>query len=312
MNIRWIVVGLWCVSNIATAAELNAPAAVNESIASALPTVRLSHCLVSLIDDVEVPAENAGVLTELSVKEGDYLEMGAAIGLVDDRIAANQAASARADLAAARARAESLLETEYAVATHRTAEAEYKIALSANAKQPNTVAAVEAERLRLAAEQARIKIGVTEFERAVRAIDADGFAAKSALAEVDLARHRLKAPVAGEVVEVHFRAGEWVEPGKPVVHLVRLDRLRIEGFVRFDDLMPADVLNRSVTATINTPGGRTETFRGRVTFVSPLIQPGGEYRIWAEVENRRVGDQWLLRPGLEAELDLGAAVVAGR
>jgi macrolide-specific efflux system membrane fusion protein len=301
MLIRFIaaVVGVLLSACRLAGAEANLP-----SQSTSAPVVRLPHCLVSLIDDVEVPAEKPGVLTALSVKEGDYLAKGAAIGLIDDRQAEQQHLAARADLAAARARAESELEIEYAVATHRTAEAEYQIALSANAKQPNTVAAVEAERLRLAAEQARIKIGVTRFEQGVRALEADGFAAKANLAETDLFRHRLTAPVAGEVVEIYFRTGEWVEPGKPVVHLVRLDRLRIEGFVRFDELAPGDVLDRSVRATITVAGGKTESFAGTVTFVSPLVQPGGEYRIWAEVENRRVGEQWLLRPGLEADLEL--------
>ena len=49
-------------------------------------------------------------------------------------------------------------------------------------------------------------------------------------------------------------------------------------------------------------GGKSETFVGRVTFISPLVQPGGEYRFWAEVDNRRHGDAWLLRPGVEAEM----------
>lgn len=305
MMLRIIIAVL---SVFAFAVGVNGAEAILPSAPGSTPVVRLSHCLVSLIDDVEVPAEKPGVLIVLSVKEGDYLAKDAVIATVDDRQAINQLDAAKSDHAAAAARADSLLETEYAVATHRTAEAEYKIALSANAKQPNTVAAVEAERLRLAAEQARIKIGVTEFERTVRGIEAVAFAAKAQLAETDLARHRLQAPVAGEVVEIFYRPGEWVEPGKPIVHLVRLDRLRIEGFVRFDTLAPGDVLNRSVRATIAFAGGTTEAFDGVVTFVSPIVQPGGEYRIWAEVDNRRVGDQWLLRPGLEAELEIGPRV----
>lgn len=279
--------------------EANLPSASPTS-----PVVHLSHCLVSLIDDVDVPAEKPGVLTVLSVKEGDYLAKDALIGKIDDRYALQQLESAKSDHAAALVKADSGLETDYAVATHRTAQAEHQVALSANAKQPNTVSAVETERLRLAAEQARIKISVTEYERSVKGIEAAGFAAKAQLAHTDLARHRLQAPVAGEVVEIFYRPGEWVEPGKPIVHLVRLDRLRIEGFVRFDALAPGDVLNRKVRATIAVAGDKTESFDGVVTFVSPIIQPGGEYRIWAEVENRQVGDQWLLRPGLEADLDL--------
>lgn len=279
--------------------EANLPSA-----SPSTPVVHLSHCLVSLIDDVDVPAGKPGVLTMLSVKEGDYLAKDALIGKIDDRYALQQLESAKSDHAAALVKADSGLETDYAVATHRTAQAEHQVALSANAKQPNTVSAVETERLRLAAEQARIKISVTEYERSVKGIEAAGFAAKAQLAHTDLARHRLEAPVAGEVVEIFFRPGEWVEPGKPIVHLVRLDRLRIEGFVRFDALAPGDVLNRKVRATIAVAGGGIESFDGVVTFVSPIIQPGGEYRIWAEVENRQVGDQWLLRPGLEADLDL--------
>lgn len=302
MLIRYVtasVVALVVACGFATG-DTNLPA---ESIRPAV--VKLSHCLVSLIDDVEVPAEKAGVLTSLPIKEGDYLEQGAPVATIDDVQAKHALDAARADHAAAAARAESELEIEYAVATHRTADAEYKIALAANAKQPNTVAAVEAERLRLAAEQARIKIGVTEFDQRVRGIEAGGFGSKAELAAADFARHTIESPLAGEAVEVYIRAGEWVEAGKPIARLVRLDRLRVEGFVRFDELSPADVLHRPVRATIAVAGGRTETFTGRVTFVSPLIQPGGEYRIWAEVDNRRDGDQWLLRPGLEAEMELG-------
>lgn len=298
-------VGIGLVAGDFAGGEVIVPATIQSPA-----VVRLSHCLVSLIDDVEVPAEKAGVLTSLPVKEGDYLEQGASVATIDDVQARHALDSARADHAAAAARAESELEIEYAVATHRTADAEYKIALSANAKQPNTVAAVEAERLRLAAEQARIKIGVTQFEQQLRGIEAGGFGSKAELAAADLARHVICAPLAGEAVEVYFRTGEWVEAGKPIARLVRLDRLRVEGFVRFDELAPADVLHRPVRATIAVAGGRNETFTGRVTFVSPLIQPGGEYRIWAEVDNRRTGDQWLLRPGLEAELELGAKPAA--
>jgi multidrug efflux pump subunit AcrA (membrane-fusion protein) len=264
--------------------------------------LHLSHCLVSLIDDVEVPAEKAGVLRKLAAREGSYLEAGAPLAWIDDVQAKDTLAAARADHDAAQARAHSDLEIEYAVATHRTAEAEYNIAQTANAQTPNTVALVEVEKLRLAAEQARIKIGVSRFEHDVLGIEAGGFAAKVRLAESDLTRHGIVAPLAGEVVETFFREGEWIEPGKPVVRLVRLDRLRVEGFVKFDELAPADVIGRPVRAVIKIAGNRTQTFTGKVTFVNPLVEPGGEYRVWAEVDNRRERGQWQLRPGLEADV----------
>jgi multidrug efflux pump subunit AcrA (membrane-fusion protein) len=273
-------------------------------------SIRLSHCLVSLIDDVQVSAEKAGVLTVLSIKEGDYIDRDASVATIDDILAKHQIEATRADQVAAQAKADSELEIEFAIATHRTAESEHRIATTANTSLSNTVAAVEVEKLRLAAEQARIKIGVSQLQRQIHGNQAQSFAAKALLAEQEYVRHHITAPLAGEVVEVFFRRGEWVEPGKPILRLVRLDRLRVEGFVRFADHAPADVLRRPVRVEIVNSGGRRAVFVGTVTFVSPLIQPGGEYRIWAEVDNRRDRDQWLLRPGLEAEMAIEAVSVA--
>lgn len=296
-----VIAGLVATSLLG-AAELNRPAGAG--LPGAQP-IRMSHCLISLIDDAEVPAEKAGVLVTIAVREGDNLVKGALIATIDERQAQHQLDAARSEHEAAAAKADSALEVEYAVATHRTAEAEYKIALSANQKQPNAVSVVEVEKLRLAAEQARIKILVTEFDRRVREIEAAGFAAKARLSETDLAQRRLTAPLDGEVVEVFFGPGEWVEPGRPVIRLVRLDRLRVEGFVQFAEQSPAKLLHRPVRATVAFAGGEIKTFEGRVTFVSPMVQPGGEYRVWAEVDNRRDGDDWQLRPGLEADLEIG-------
>jgi len=288
-------------STVANGAELNLPARGEPVM------VRLEHCLVSLIDDLEIPAEQAGVLTSLSVKEGDQLAKDAVIATVDAEQARFHYEAALADAHGARTKADSTLETEYAVATHRTAEAEHRIAQFANQKQNGAVSVVELEKLRLAAEQAKIKIDVTRLESVVRGSDARGFDAKAKLAEVEVRNREIRAPLAGEVVEVPIRAGEWVEAGRPIVRLVRLDRLRVEGFVKFSELAPVDVMNRLVRVKVDFAAGRVESFEGRVTFVSPLVQPGGEYRIWAEVENRREADQWLLRPGLDVHMELTGA-----
>ena len=302
MLIRYLVAPAVAVlTTLAAAAELKTSDTSDPPVTAG---VRLSHCLVSLIDDIEVPAEKPGVLTSLSAREGSYLEAQALIAAIDEEQAVLQHETAQAEAEAARAKADNPLEIEYAVATHRTAEAEYKISLNANLKQPNSVSAVELERLRLAMEQARIKIGVTEFERGLKEIEARGFDAKSRLTAAEVRQRQVLAPLAGEIVEVFYRPGEWVEPGKPIVRLVRLDRLRVEGFVKFSDHAPGVIHGRTVRAMVDTAGGKRETFSGRITFVSPLVQSGGEYRIWAEVDNRRVGEHWLLRPGLEAELTI--------
>jgi hypothetical protein len=61
---------------------------------------------------------------------------------------------------------------------------------------------------------------------------------------------------------------------------------------------------RPVTATVRLAHGRRESFSGKVVFVSPEVEAGGQYRYWAEVDNRKTGEHWLLRPGLMAEVTI--------
>src|SRR5688500_12742081 len=130
---RTIGIAIVATATAAMSAELNLP------VRGEPAAMRLEHCLVSLIDAVEIPAERAGVVTSLVVKEGDQLAKDAVIGTVDAEQARFQHEAALADADGAKTRADSELETDYAVATHRTAEAEHRIALSANQKQNGAV-----------------------------------------------------------------------------------------------------------------------------------------------------------------------------
>lgn len=310
-TLRVLAVLLSCVA-ISGAAELTdvrreQPSARSAPVLTHTAALKLTDCLVSLIDDVDVPAERAGVLRSLAVKEGDYVAAEAILGQVDEESAKHAHRTAAAEAATAKTKAANELETEYATAEYNTREAEYRISLAANQKQPNSVSVVELEKLRLAAEQARIKIAVSKYERGLRGTEAEAFISKAEQAGVDVARLKIRAPVAGEIVELFYRPGEWVEPGKPVLRLVRLDRLRVEAFVPFAEREPSTLLDSAVTVRVPFAGGKVEELVGKITYVNPLVQPGGEYRIWAEVDNRRIGKQWLLKPGVAAEMR-----VAGR
>jgi hypothetical protein len=39
-------------------------------------------------------------------------------------------------------------------------------------------------------------------------------------------------------------------------------------------------------------------------YVSPLVESGNTFRIWAEVANEQEDDQWLLRPGQTAQMTI--------
>jgi macrolide-specific efflux system membrane fusion protein len=118
--------------------------------------------------------------------------------------------------------------------------------------------------------------------------------------EHDIERRKITAPLAGMVVQVHHRRGEWVQPGEKVLRILRLDRLRAEGFVDARDL-ERELLDASVKVRVALPGKPEVEFTGRVVFVSPEIDPvNSQVRIWADIEN----PQLELRPGLRAAMTI--------
>ncbi|NBS33357.1 MAG: hypothetical protein EBS83_11300, partial [Planctomycetia bacterium] len=60
---------VWMVAALLVAGGRLLPAAEE----SAAPEPVLSRCLISLVEEARVPAREAGVLVELSIKEGDTL-----------------------------------------------------------------------------------------------------------------------------------------------------------------------------------------------------------------------------------------------
>jgi multidrug resistance efflux pump len=122
------------------------------------------------------------------------------------------------------------------------------------------------------------------------------------LARHDVERRRLLASLDGVVVQLLKHPGEWLQAGEPVLRLVRMDRVRVEGFVDASLYGDDEVADQPVRVFVARQRGQRETFSGKIVFVNPLIEASGNYRVWAEVENRQRNGRWLLRPGSEAEM----------
>lgn len=276
--------------------------------------VTLAQCLVSLVEEAQVPAQEAGILVELNAREGAQVSVGERLARVDDvqTMSAHQVAALK--LQAAKEKATNNINVRYAQAASDVARVEYEQAWRANQRSAGTISETEVRRLFLTDRRATLGIEQAALDQRVAALEAKVLEAEAASAAADVERRRINSPLDGVVVKVNRRIGEWVQPGDPVVHVVRMDRLRIEGFLCATDARdregrvaarghpPALIDGRPVTVAVELAGGRRETFQGKVVFVSPMVQAGGEYRFWAEVFNRKEGDHWLLLPGLMAEM----------
>ncbi len=119
------------------------------------------------------------------------------------------------------------------------------------------------------------------------------------VAREKLDRRRIVSPLSGIVVERLKHQGEWVEAGQPVLRLIQLDRLYVEGYVKTDQIELTD-RGRPVSVTTASPDGELIA-RGRIVFVSPEVDSvNGQVLIKAEVSNPKL----LLRPGKRVDMTI--------
>lgn len=308
MSIRcapWLSFALLSALLIALLIDLTCglPALAQEA---ARPDPVLDRCLVSLVEEAKVPAREAGVLMELAVREGDVVRKNDVIAKIDDDQPQMEKRKAQAEYDQALAKAQSDVDVQYSEAAEKVAEAEYKKALESHTKVPGSVTEVERDRLALNEKKSELQIDQARLEQRLAALAAQSKEVEVLAAENSIGRRLIKSPLDGVVVQVFPHQGEWMQPGDPLARVVRVDKLRIEGYVDSSRFGPDRVRDRPVTVEVMLADDRKETFKGRIMVTSPMVESGGDFRVVAEVENRQDpnSQQWLLQPGQTARMTI--------
>ncbi len=261
----------------------------------------LPRCLVQLLRQADVAAQQPGLLELIEAQEGHEVESGKLLAQIDDSRAVMALGVAETELVVANVRATNRINIKYAKAQYDVAVATWRKNMAANKDVRGAIPEVVLEELKLQAIRAKLGIEQAglEFEESKATATVKQVQVDAAEKEID--RHKILAPLAGEVVKVYKNKGEWVQAGEPVMRIVQTDRLKIEGFINVAAYNSADVRNRPVT--IRLPG-LSHSFKGKITFVDPRVQAGGDFRISAEVANEKdpISGEWMLRPGVEATM----------
>jgi multidrug efflux pump subunit AcrA (membrane-fusion protein) len=267
-------------------------------------TVTLPNCLLSLDEEVQVPAQEAGVLMAIPVRDGQQVSNGELLAQIDDTLSQAQRNVAYYKFKAAEREANDDVSVRYATAAAAVANAEYLQAEEANSKVKGAFPQAEVRRLLLKENEMQLTIEKSKKDREVSACQAKVAAAELQAAEAGIARRRVVSPLDGVVLELSRHVGEWVQPGDPIMRLVRVDLLRVEGFVSAKDFNPAELQDRPVDVTVTLARGQKEKFPGKIVFVKSLVQAGNDYLVRAEVKNRKEDGCWLLSPGTSAEMTI--------
>ena len=256
--------------------------------------------LIRLVEQVDVPAREAGVLLKVQVAEGRMVVEGEALAVIDDAEARAAAEHAKAEREIAGIKAENTVNVRFAKKAAEVAQAELRRSKESNDKYSKSVSESEMDRLQLTVEKGLLEVEQAEHERRVATYTRGMKETDYQAAQQRLQRHTITAPLTGVVVQVNRQRGEWVKPGDVIMRILRLDRLRAEGFVKLQT-GSGDLSGQAVRLLIDLPQKPGAEFLGKVIFVDPEIDPvNAQFRIWAEVENRELQ----LRPGLRGKMIL--------
>lgn len=269
--------------------------AANEAAPLEIPSV-----VVKVSEEVAVPARDAGVLAKISAKEGQLVEVGDVVASLLDTDIRLAVERARLEAESASRKSKNEVDLLYARKSTEVARAELKRSQDTNDKYPRTVSQSELDRQRLLVEQGELQTKKAEHEHDVAGLERDIRDNDYQIAKEQLDRRTIAAPLRGMVVEVLRRRGEWVQPGDSIVRIVRLDRLKAEGFLPIK-IAGLDLVDRKVKLIATAPGERAVEATGQIVFISPEIDPlNAQVRFWAEIENADLK----LRPGMTATLKI--------
>ena len=274
--------------------------------------IKVPHGLVTLIGDVKVPAAETGSLMEIKVKEGDVVDIDQVLAVIDNRDTVAKREMAQGELSVAEAQAESTAELEAAQKAWEVAKAELAQFDSIRRTNPGAVSEQEVRRARFQVERALAQIKVAETDRIVAGLTTGVKKAQLNATDNELERREIKTPLKGEVVEIYKKQGEWVQPGEPVMRIVALDKLYVEGFVNADQASAGALEGKRANVTVHVFDPKSQkmvdhTVKGEINYASPLVEGSGrsrQFRVRAEVENTFADNRWIIQPGSMAEMTI--------
>lgn len=263
----------------------------------------IPSCELVPIDEAQVPAQEAGVLTKILVREGDAATVGQLLAQIDDAIPRAQQDVAKYKLEVAKRQADDDVDVRFATAAAAVAKAEYQEAMESNEKTPGTFPRAEVRKRLLDWHKMELSIEKAKKDMAVAGWQAKVAGAELNAAAANVARRRIEAPLDAVVVELTQHVGQWVQMGEPVMRLVRMDRLRINGVLDAGKYRPSEIQDRPVRVEVMIPHIGSQVFAGKIVYVKPLIE-NGDLQVRAEVQNHQQDGVWVLNPGMNAKMTI--------
>lgn len=264
-------------------------------------------------DEWRIPAGFAGKIAQLTVKEGDLVEQGDLLALIDTLYLSLELERIEASKRALEASIPSE-SVELAVYMEGLSSVESELSrverLVESGAAKESMAITLREKLSLVKSEynvakERIRQKRVAVEGQVKALDAEGNKVKEKLSECSVT-----APFDGKIFNLYFKEGEYVDVGLPILTMAPAKIIHFSAWVPGSHLYALS-LGDTVLLYSDRSCGELKEFKGRVTsiaeraqFIPSMIETREErvkqhYRIKIEVEN-----DGTLKPGMAGEMKL--------
>ncbi|NQV23843.1 MAG: efflux RND transporter periplasmic adaptor subunit [Rhodopirellula sp.] len=262
--------------------------------------VNAYDCTIQLIDVVTLAAERPGILESDTPEEGTEVQANHVVAGLKDGVA-------KATYEKELEKSQNDVHIRFAKKSYEVAMAQLARSEKANESVPGTVPNAEIDKLRLEAEKAALQIEQADFEQkiAVLTVTENLEALKT---------YQVLAPFGGIVSKVYQRKGEAVQQGAPILEVVSIDRVKVEGYVTITDsfhVKTDDTVQVQLDAGDLDIPFKNEILTGKIKIVDTTISTIiGSVKVTAEIPN----PDHILRPGLKAKMAIrpsGAKTIAG-
>ncbi len=260
--------------------------------------VDLHYCFAELIEDVEIPAKESGVLTAIMVKEGDAIVSKQVLALMDDE----RAAMAKEEYQLNFDKATNLAtdQNEILAAQRKLSLMQAEFTRAQRLRSKGSESEFNYQRTLYQKEIAEIEVQTARNKQMLASLDAKAQAVGVRAAMATIERHKIKSTLNGNVFEKLKDTGEYVQAGETILRIGRMDKLQITGQVDSKLLNPTEIEGCRATAFVELAGGESVAFDGQVSFVS-LETNADTFGIKVEIDNRKYqgSDRWILNVGAE-------------
>lgn len=225
---------------------------------------------------IDIGTAISGLVSDLRVQPGDYVQRGQPLFVVDDRAIRARLGETGASINEARA---AIAEAQAAIAEARSAEstAAQQLALYTGVSDPAAVSRSEVLRAEGEASAARDRRRLAEARLNAARARLQSAQALRQSARTELGRLTVRAPMSGEILAVNIRPGEFVSAGGPqggnATPYIQMGETR-PLYVRIDiDEDEAVRIDMGAPAYVSPRGASDRQVRAQFVRAEPLVVP---------------------------------------